>query len=76
MSAVMPRVSQQTFPATICQHPIRTLFRKPFTNSKWNLFNDILYLVTSVAFRIPEADQWDYNSACGLNIAFFFFVFT
>lgn len=35
MSTVMPCVDQQTFPATICQHPFGTLFRKPFTNSKW-----------------------------------------
>lgn len=35
MSTIMPCVNQQTFPATICQHPFCTLFRKPFTNSKW-----------------------------------------
>lgn len=50
MSTVMPCVSQQTFPATICQHPFCTLFRKPFTNSKWNLLNDFLYLMPTIAF--------------------------
>lgn len=52
VSAAVPGVSQQTFPAAVCQHPICAPFRKPFSSAERNLVNDFLYLVASVSFRI------------------------
>lgn len=70
-SAAMTCVSQQTFPALVCRHPLCPLYRKLFTNSEWNLFfffYDFLYLITSVTLWIQEMDQFYCTS--DLTVAF------